>query len=683
MNEHIILLKNMGNNNDTFESPPPRPPPSKPNSSKTIINYQQLWQRSPNSIKLSNFLCFTTNFTYLDQNMALLPKKLHQLFLTNLCKTQYQSISLQCLEISYEAIKNLTIFLASQQNYGLLRLTFDLAEKENLQRFSNRFPINSIFSDGKITTAKNIKFLVLENLAKSGTLEIDGKNLADLIKTKEIVKLTIKKIYIVNFKCFVDELKNNRTLTHFILQSEGEFNDVNLKLLYKSLKNKPNLKLLKIMNKYGKLQIDWNEYSNLLYKNTTRINEIILDLAEIAEQGATMRIFDSLTTLRKISLARSAQKAALALQIQLFETLENNTNLQILDLSHMEITAKGIIDSLCKIVENTKTLHTLFINHTLNAKSESRASCDELFEKIANNSSLRTLDLSSNLYRKDEEELIPKICGLSKSIERMNLANCSLSDKICSEIFTELSKNAVLSELNMSSQFFKGFSETFEKTGSEIAKYLEKGGSIKKLDISGNNFTSENSAKIMQSLSKNAVLQSLVTILNGVNSANELFLSLESNKSLIFLDISQGVSSEIIFTQNAIKTLGNSLKSNKTLKLLKIVGEFERDSIEFLSDGLSLNNTIQEFWLQNTKIRKKECVKFFEFISKNKVMQKLTLIQNAIEFSNSKITTICDFFKQNTTLNEVIISKDGISEISGKELKKLEKTHFWLRIEIF
>eukprot|EP01022_Parablepharisma_sp_SALTPOND_P030922 TRINITY_DN777_c0_g1_i1.p1 TRINITY_DN777_c0_g1~~TRINITY_DN777_c0_g1_i1.p1 ORF type:complete len:816 (-),score=60.65 TRINITY_DN777_c0_g1_i1:3194-5641(-) len=624
-------------------------------NTRTIIEAQPQQTINPEVylstlIKAQHLLHFLTNFSKMDQNLCKIPHQNHSLMLSCFKNSEFEAISLQCT-----ALDGLHEFLQNKKRCKLVRLTFD-----NLLKTTSITPLcNTI-----LQCCPQVERIVLENWAKPGIVKVDGRAIGEIIRLRNIRRFIIRKIDIVEFPHFIKALRENSTISTFWLQSSARFTRKELHSIYFALNNKQQLKTVKIMDKYGNSQVDWNEFANVI-KASKRIRELNCNMEDIKSQAAATRIAENLdmsTSIRKVKF-NNFQKTTLSQYIMILEGLEQHRSLNTLDLSYTELHSKPLIDTLCRILQTCSTLETLILASTFATRDESRASCEKLLLRIAESTTLKKVNLSCNLFRKEEEAILPLIVSKPPTIKSVNLANCFLSDEVIAQLFAAIAaNNSKIESINLNGQR----NESIEKTTQELAKCTNS--SLKSLSLSGNDFPETNMAKILKHYS--------VSLTRKLDYKDSFRKTLQS-QSLISIEIEAAA-----FTAEALSILGAGLAANYTLKGLKLKGEFERDGSQYLSEGLAKNYSVKHLELQNSFIHKKDSVKFFNFLGENKTLVILQASFKVFEIGDSEVGLLINMLKSNKVLRFMAISKSFLSELGIKELKKVERINFWLNIEI-
>ncbi|XP_072471739.1 NACHT, LRR and PYD domains-containing protein 12-like [Notamacropus eugenii] len=176
-------------------------------------------------------------------------------------------------------------------------------------------------------------------------------------------------------------------------------------------------------------------------------------------------------------------------------------SLKTLDLSftHLE---EGEVKLLCNVLTNQECkLQTL----SLAGYDLSGTGSQNLFSALSNNESLKDLDLSRNSLEEDEIKLLCQILENQHcKLEKLSLAWCSLTPMCSQNLFSSLSRNESLKDLDLSQNYF-------EEGG---IKYLcmaleNQNCKLEKLSMQSCKFDPTCSQKLLSAISRNEGLKYL------------------------------------------------------------------------------------------------------------------------------------------------------------------------------
>ena len=607
------------------------------------------WRSNINIRTLKNVLSFVDLLT-LKQNMKIIPKKLHCVLYESVSIRKFKRISIQCVEEhSYLPLLEL---LKTQEEIEKLELTFDFT-------LTGTYSLNDLCNT-LLTYCSKIESIHLENWAYSSYLEVDGILLSRLVK--KVNKFRIGKISIQGFSYFINALKENTTLSKFYFQSRNGFTSTEIRQLYNALNNKTRLKKVRILDRYASMQVDWNELANLI-KDTKCLRAITLDALEIKIQIATHIVAKSLTANTSLKRVCFKYCEAFPLNVRLLESLEEHCSLKVLDLSYIPIHSRAHMSALCKVIQNN-SLRSVILKNIFTAKDESRISCKELIVIIAEHKTLEQVDISCNIFNKEEEQSLVHIIYKSKTIRELDYKQSSLNEDTMISIFSSLQDNQTLTRLSLSTE-----NSYTENLNIGIIEFINKNKTLKLLLLNGN--TLINTERIYKALANSSL--EVFSVTDEVVDC--LFESLGVNLILSDLEVeSKG------FSMKAFEILVESLSRNCSLKRLKLIGKFECQASLCLSEGLKKNKGIRHIELCESGIRKDEGMSFISFLKENATLETLQLSSNAIEISDSDINTLIECLRCNNNLKLLIFGKDSVSGLAAKELKKV--INCWLRVEV-
>ena len=395
--------------------------------------------------------------------------------------------------------------------------------------------------------------------------------------------------------------------------------------------------------------------------------------------------------------------------VDIFKSLENNSTLEEVDISWMVLpdqqpsvnyNCESLGCAVEKILTVSQTLRRLDLrtcecndevaahiatglskNHSLkmlNLSSNcnmSSAGAVKIFKSLESNTSLAELNLSGNILRphkasiKSEDEslgyALEKLLTVSKTLTRLDLICCALSDTGAEYIAAGIATNYSLKVLNLSSNYI------ISAGAVDIFKSLESNTSLEELDLSRNMLqtlsTSSNSddesmghaveemltdnhtlrrldlgfcylddltaAHIATGLAQNDSLRTLNLSGNNITSGGaDIFKSLESNASLEELDLSWNqfryqslgcvvekvlISNQILrrldlsscWLHNVVAThVANGLAKNQSLKILNLSSSYNitRAGAVDIFKSLEINNSLEELYISGIRIKSED-----------------------------------------------------------------------------
>jgi len=661
---------------------------------------QELWQNSKTHRQIRRMLMFLSNFDEFKFSLTTLHAKAYPLMFSILNNKNVSSLSLQGMDISIDSYKDLRQAVEKQKNLKALRLSFEAKEHQEVKYHLNQL--------GKTIACKpTLMYLTLGNWERIEQLELDGTILAEIISNTKLRGLTIQKLEIPNFHDFTNALAKSLTIRSICMQSDSEFSKDEVKSIYAALADNQKIKRLDIQDKDLHPQFDWGAFAKLI-GNNRKMRELKINGDNLVSSGFLHEFCTGLeknTGLKKIML-NNFVKSLLSKHTAVLKAVQWHKTLESFSISSNKVDEDIVIIGLCRIIEVCPKLSELLMVRIFHDKEQSRGAINPLIDEIKTKKNIKIVDLSLNLFREDEEISLIDLIAADSEITDLTYAKNTFSDKTLAAIFKALSNNKTITNFDVRFQNKKCGDILYPETGKMIAECLKINKVLKNLHINGNDFTDESFIEIAKSISQNKALNLLdltyagkseipIKTLGNALKTNEkiekfcleilneidctpLFESLEFNKNILSMEI-QGV----YFTKSSLITLGKSLKNNNILKVLKMVGAFEKGGAAPFSEGLSENKGIQYISLTNSGISRSESIKFLEFLKTNKTINFLQLYYQVVELEDSDIKVLSEILEHNKTLKCLSMTCSTLTEKGIAMLKKLERKHFWLKIEIF
>ncbi|MDF2965852.1 MAG: FBox-LRR protein [Rickettsiaceae bacterium] len=331
-----------------------------------------------------------------------------------------------------------------------------------------------------------------------------------------------------------------------------------------------------------------------------------------------------------------------------------------------------------------------------------------LLEALEKNTSITSLDLSSNVLKDYGVERLAKVLANNSCLTKLthlNLSNNEITSEGASKLLNVLADKLTIKSLDISdNEVDKSFYET-------LAKCLEKNTSLQHLGLS----KMDGLDKLLGAQQANASLKSLTLNLEDDHNPEEFIAfaeSLKNNKTIKALEIHNFCFNKY-FSNDEIVAFAEFIKQNTTLKSLKIQGLFKSlslEEVELFTEALSANNTLRELDITGNPLSVKAANDITTFMNNNPNLMELAIapyysdkqekevtniILNALKNNNSLIslgihTTINDSnlgvlaeaIKNNTTLNLLLIQEiksiEGLSSLI--EALKANNSLYELRV---
>eukprot|EP00831_Metopus_contortus_P075864 TRINITY_DN69745_c0_g1_i2.p1 TRINITY_DN69745_c0_g1~~TRINITY_DN69745_c0_g1_i2.p1 ORF type:complete len:219 (+),score=35.73 TRINITY_DN69745_c0_g1_i2:40-696(+) len=181
-----------------------------------------------------------------------------------------------------------------------------------------------------------------------------------------------------------------------------------------------------------------------------------------------------------------------------------------------------------------------------------------------------------------------------------------------------------------------------------------------------------------KAIGENKCIEKLVFEETSLVESTGIMRGIILNRSIITLELKAPQ-----FSTEALSALGLTLKKNQLLRVLKLIGEFEKGGASGLSSGLEVNQSIQYISLTNSNIRKKESLSFLYFLRRNTSLEFLHMYVKVLDLDEGDIQSLKEILLKNLRLKFFGFSRGSLPNAGIKELKKIQLKHFWLKLEIF
>jgi hypothetical protein len=465
-----------------------------------------------------------------------------------------------------------SLCLSDSKLYRNLRVFFyimdSIGNNKSIQYLTlNRNILNEmeLYFVSKKLENTNITGLDFENnhLDKEGFSKIFTENLANNKSIKHI------NLYGNNLGCietqpmkFISQFIMTNDITSINLSDNNLGNSViGLELLYNSFKDHR-----KIQN----LFLDTNNLGNS--------PECIKYLSYIIRDNKSIQIL----SLRDNKLFQENDKDNRNQLINLFEEIQNSSNIIYLDLSYNNLGNVEIIYHLSEIIKKNKQIQKLTLNK---CKLDSTAS-SLIGKALEFNKSIKTIALSRNkLFKKPLE---------------YNKYDTNLITP--SDIFEGLIKNTSIESLHIEYCLDKKSNNDHDLFLERLSEVIQNHSYIKHINIS-NNGLAKLSKKFLDSIANNNTINSLNLSGNKINYSNldSLFESIGKNKSIQYIDLEdnhiEGLSK---FTIDKLKSNHTLIKIRFRKKFYGILESFfitnyiPEESLDLLNDHFTRSHQIRQ-----------------------------------------------------------------------------------------
>ena len=412
--------------------------------------------------------------------------------------------------------------------------------------------------------------------------------------------------------------------------------------------------------------------------NTT-LQKINISDNSISDDGATAIInsikFNTSNSLQELNISQNNITND-GIKV-LAEVIEINSTLQNINISKNHIAIEGLM-CFMKAVKNNCSLQVVNITHN-NVTRSGFTSIKQCIENLQR--SIQIYASWNEIVSRNGELLVKsKICTFQES-ENIIEDEWSFKDYDRDHIVTCLSEclkeDDMLLELNMSNnQIIRGrkkkiieaisVNKTLLKLDASLMKIqdesyindcLKINKSLKELNISENEITSNGAKEIATAIRVNTTLEKLDLSCNALSDdgAGAIIDSLQFNNSLQELNISKNK-----ITSEGVKKIATAIRVNTTLEKLDLsCNEIANDGVSFISDGFKSNNSLQEVNISRNKITSEGAQYISDAIRINTTLAKLDLSCNAL--SDDGAAAISDGLQFNNSLQELNISKNEIT----------------------
>ena len=570
--------------------------------------------------------------------------------------------------ISDEAACSIAAVLSHNNNLQTLNISFNCFTSNGcieifngMNNMSNLRNLNVSYNKITSEVASNIVSVLSQNV-KLEELDISYNYLqaSSTIKILQGIKdnLTLTKLDIAH-NMITDEATE---YVLDILSINGPLKELNLShnsLLETDL-------ISKAMSAYATKMLNEQAFSRLSLIITS-LRE--LDLSDINLQtSGVVRGFkgvDNITTLTKFNISRNSITPLAA--TVLAEFLSNNSNLQVLDMSHNDLQETGINIILSVI----KFSHLFLLNISAN-----NINLKAIGEMLSHATKLVELDLSYNRL----QDSVDATCfftvtkNVLVNLSKLNISdNCHYLDDECAEtlsnIFTE---NTQLKELNLSnnnlhskvilSKILNGLNpfnvtnfnishnHITDDAADDIACFLSKCPKLEELDISHNNLKSPDVMKIYKTgVSKLTSFNMSHNDLT-IEAVDELAVLLSLNVELQILEISYTNLQEVGFIH-----IFKEMKNFFHLSVLKISnGNVNNKAADELASILCHNVSLQELDLSYNDLSTSDAIKIFNGMKNINNLITLNISHNTI--TDEAVEAIETVFSHNNKIQSIDLS---------------------------
>ena len=307
--------------------------------------------------------------------------------------------------------------------------------------------------------------------------------------------------------------------------------------------------------------------------------------------------------------------------IKISEGLATNNKLEILDLSHNQLTSYSIGKLLASLTENC-ALKELYLSKnklTKYQKTDESAVGSEIEKMLKVNSTLSVLCLNENQCGALGKHIAIGL-GYNSTLRVLSLQISE--EEILIKVTESLQRNLCLKELNLA-----GSSVKTKLAGSAIQQMLKTNASLEVLNMENSGISDEVCILITEGLSQNRNLKTLDLSANSIHNSGvmNLFQMLDRNACCLQeLDISFNYAN---LHSDIVKSCGSILATNSSLRTLAVsrCGYFEEWFGLELLNGLKQNTILLKLDISDNYFDERATSNFTEMLLHNKTLTQLDI----------------------------------------------------------
>ena len=554
-----------------------------------------------------------------------------------------------------------------------------------LKNIAGELTVN-ILSDGKCENNSKPDSLILskKTIKKSNSWMLFiafGLHNNTTLRTLDISKLKVSADKVISIS---DCLKNNTTLQELNM-SNSLPRDVNFTVIAEIFKTNNTLRKFNISNNF----LDDSSaaiISNGLKGNTT-LQELNLSNNRITSTGAkSIAEYFIYGSLQKFNI--SYNLISVEGVIAFNESLENNTTLQELDMSGVNI---GIID--------VKEIINLFQVHKLNI-SENHIPSTTISDCLKHNNVLRELDISHNGITDEGIHTITEAVKVNPMLKKLDVSKnwitgvgllCFLKALNSSGLNTlsVLYNNVTKSEFIDIENCIKSlpfllridaswneilFQNTNIALRSMICFFYVTDGGVCKSEIKEDIWEIDkisdlyHRAAFIRSCLKEdkSLLQFSMCNNNITNIGVQLIEAIRMNTTLCVLDISQNK-----LALEGTEIVSTCLKYNSTLQELNMSqNEITNEGVKKIAEAINIQKTLRKLDISRNWIDSEGLVIFLEMLNSSAILQILKITHNNV---NSSGFGVVETYIKKSKLSEICVSWNQV-KFTNEANKKINKT---------
>ena len=297
-------------------------------------------------------------------------------------------------------------------------------------------------------------------------------------------------------------LKNNNTLQELNM-SHNKVSDNGIVDIGKALQRNKALQILDISHN--------NLSDNVVFSFSNYLQEeSALDQLRISQNDIIVNLSSNITSLSISSIKRFGNSEA----IPVFKLLRHYINIQILDISHNNISDDGAV-AISDCLENNDTVQKLDMSH--NKISDNGIS--RISKALQINTKLQMFNISYNNISYDGAVAISEYLKNNNTLQELYMSNNKVSNKGIINIGKALEMNTRLQMINIS------YNEISDDGAVAISECLSNNNTLRELNMSHNKVSDNGIINIVKALQINTTLQILDISHNNLSDNGVLILS--------------------------------------------------------------------------------------------------------------------------------------------------------------
>ena len=353
--------------------------------------------------------------------------------------------------------------------------------------------------------------------------------------------------------------------------------------------------------------------------------------------------------------------------------LSNNANVEVLDLSHNNLLSAGTI-KICKT--NISKLITFKINHNCITVE----AANDIASFLSHNKKLQVLDLSCNDLQESGCKNIFEALQDNCILTSLKIGNCHATDKTADEIANVLLNNPGLEELDLSCNnistcfvnIFKGMKNISNLVSIDISHNTITDDavddlvyiflcntSLQVLDLSYNNLSTSDTAKIFQGMKNISKLEAINIGHNMITdeAADSIAAVLSRNSNLQVLNMSFNC----LGSEGCIKIF-NGMKNASYLRNIDISNnKITCEASENIAAVLFQNTKMEKLDISYNNLQTPGAIEIFQGIKHTSTLTKFNIAHNRI--SDDATNHILDILYNCSKLKEFNLCDNTLLEI--------------------